>query len=98
MFGVVKELRALIGRLDAGRQNFVFPIPYARNCLAIAAPLSVGKTTRDERRWGRTRRALILRKWRDSPSQAQAESPHSLPETLNVNWFSWGCRGLQCLY
>ena len=69
---ITKELRAiLIGTLDAGRQNFVFPIPYARNCLAIAAPLSVGKTTRDERRWGRTRRALILREWRDSPSQAE---------------------------
>ena len=31
----------------------------------------LAKTTRDERRWGRTRRALILREWRDSPSQAE---------------------------
>ena len=67
----IKELRAiLIGTLDAGRQNFVFPIPYARNCCSTLC-WQKRRATKDA--GGASTRACVLH-----------ESPHSTGSTLST--------------
>ena len=89
-----KELRALIGTLDAGRQNGIIASSI-RAHHSVKLRLQKRRATKDAG-GAQGVHSFILCVLQDSPSQA--ESPHSLAATLNVNGFSWGCRGLQCLY